>query len=81
MAMNWNDFSEKYADAIASIAADDGNKIGTWGPSLSAAKDMLVKECEKRAGKRWTDVECFGIPEDFDFAACAEDIDHIRHGE
>ena len=74
----WSEFEEKYKDVIDAIVADDGNMIGAWRPGFSAARDMLVKEAEKQSGHRWTDAECFGVPDGFDFHGCYEDIEAIR---
>ena len=74
----WSEFEEKYKAVIDAITKDDGNAIGAWHPGFTAARDMLIKQAEKALGHRWTDEECAGIPDDFDFEACYEDIEAIR---
>ncbi len=74
----WKSFSEKYAAVIASISEDERNRVGAWKPNLDSARDMLVAKTKKETNRiRKDDFVCYGIPDDFDYGTCIEDIEAV----
>ena len=71
----WNEFDEKYREVIGEIAKS--NPVGgNQETDLGNARRMLTYMAEHPDGERYN-----GVPEDFDWQECREDIAAIMAAE